>query len=538
MAYIVKPINSFAKGLNLRDNPQQVAQDEAIDLLNVVFTERGAVAQRYGYAQFTSSALTNQVDSLGVFYTSTGTKQLIAGCGSRLEGINTSGAVVASATGLSGGPYTFARFAAPGSELLYAGNGTDTLRKWDGLAWTAPTATVDGTAARAMPKAGAIAIQPNDNRLAASGFATITGGPHGVASNPSRVFFSNAGAPETWETDGVAPRGANYLDLTPGDGEQIMGMVAWRNNLFVFKESKFFVFYGNSLATAGTPIFNYRAVDAGIGLCSRRALVAGYDGVYFMDRTGVYRTTGNEPELVSSIIDPFFQGSPSVYYRSNVLNHASLTKAAATFHENRLYIAVCTGSSVTNDSILVYDPRFKWWSLWNITAAALASFRASNQAELMFGYPTGAKKVYRYSSTYTNDDSAAISSRWRMGWPDFGIPQAKTTREVKLWGIGTCSVGLTSDFTTTTGSTQAVLFSGSVDLWGDGIISDTWGDGTGTDLWGPGNQPTLKLARQAIRGTNFSVEFANSTLDISWAISRMAFHVREKRMPTILNTDR
>jgi hypothetical protein len=39
---------------------------------------------------------------------------------------------------------------------MYAGNGADTLRRWDGAAWTAPTATVNGTAASAMPKAGSI----------------------------------------------------------------------------------------------------------------------------------------------------------------------------------------------------------------------------------------------------------------------------------------------------------------------------------------------------------------------------------------------
>ncbi len=434
MAYVVQPVNSFAKGLNLRDNAHQVAQDEAIDLLNVVFSERGAVSQRYGYAQLTGTALTNQVDSLGVYYTSTGTKQLLAGCGTRLEGISTAGAVVASATGLTGGPYTFARFAAPGSELVYTGNGTDTLRKWDGSAWSAPTATVDGTGSRAMPKGGCVAIQTPDNRLVVGGFATSTGGPNAATTNPSRVFFSNPGLPETWETDGVAPRGANYVDLTPGDGEQIMGMASWRNTLYVFKESKFFVFYGNSIASNATPIFNYRTVDTGIGLCSRRAVAAGYDGVYFMDRTGVYKTTGDEPQLVSSVIDPFFLGGASVYYRRSVLNHAKLTNSAMAFHENRLYLSVTTGSSTTNDSMLVFDPRFKWWSLWDIPASALASFRVSNQAELVFGYPAGAKEIGRYSSAYTNDDSVAITSRWRMGWPDFKIAQIKTVREIQLWG--------------------------------------------------------------------------------------------------------
>ena len=247
----VVQFDRFDGGLNLRDKSDVVENNEAIDLLNVTFTERGAIKQRDGYVDLTGSDLTNRVDSLGTFATTSGTRHIIAGCGTRLEAINTSGSVVASKTGLAGGPYTFARFAAPTTELTYAGNGTDTIQKWDGSNWTsgAATATVNGTAAQAMPKAASICITSNTNRLVATGYGTgTTSGPAGTTSNPSRVHFSNIGAPETWETDGNSGRGANYVDLTPGDGEQIMAAVTWRDLVFVFKESKFFVFYGESLA--------------------------------------------------------------------------------------------------------------------------------------------------------------------------------------------------------------------------------------------------------------------------------------------------
>ena len=225
----------FSGGLNLRDKSDTVGDKEAIDLLNVTFTERGAIRQRDGYSDLTTADLTNRVDSLGVFYSASGNKHVIAGCGTRLEAISTAGAVLASKTGLAGGPYSFARFADPTHEYLYAGNGADTLQRWDGSAWAAPTATVNGTAASAMPKAGSIAVTavvPGStsgtnaaNRLVATAFGTqTTAGPGGTASTPSRVYFSNAGQPEAWETDGdvLSGRGRNFRDLTPGDGEQIM----------------------------------------------------------------------------------------------------------------------------------------------------------------------------------------------------------------------------------------------------------------------------------------------------------------------------
>src|SRR3954469_24036423 len=91
----------FYDGLNLRDKADAVGDKEAIDLLNVTFNERGAIRQRDGYADLTTADLTNRVDSLCAFYTSSGTKQLIAGAGSRLEALDIGGGVVASATGLT-----------------------------------------------------------------------------------------------------------------------------------------------------------------------------------------------------------------------------------------------------------------------------------------------------------------------------------------------------------------------------------------------------------------------------------------------------
>src|SRR3954464_12010150 len=120
-------LDDFSGGLNLRDKADVVVDKEAIDLLNVTFNERGAIRQRDGFVDLTPADLTNRVDSLAGFYTAAGTRQLIAGAGTRIDAASAAGAVVASRTGLSGGPYVFARFAAPGNEYMYVANGIDPL---------------------------------------------------------------------------------------------------------------------------------------------------------------------------------------------------------------------------------------------------------------------------------------------------------------------------------------------------------------------------------------------------------------------------
>jgi hypothetical protein len=523
--YTSYPYQGFGKGLDLLSKPDNVDPASCIDAMNVTFSDRGAIEQRAGYDNLTA-ALTNRVDSLEPFYTAAGIKQILAGCGTRLEAVNTSGTVVASATGLTEGPYDFCRFGSPNEEVAYAGNGKDTLRKWGGASWTTPKATVDGVAEKAMPKARYLCIQSPDNRMVATGFGTTTGGPNGTTSSPSHVYFSNFGAPEAWETAGTIEHPNNSIQLTPGDGEAIQGAIAWQNFVFVFKETKFFVFYGNSTDGSGNPIFNYRPVDNGVGCVAPRTICADRNGVYFMGRLGVYRTTGQAPELISRSVEPIWTGDKSQFFTGGVLAHGSITSAAATVHEEQLFLSFPTVSA--NNRTLVYDPRAEWWSLYDLPCSSLASFRIGSQAELVFGYASGSNMIGRHGPSYTNDDGSAISSYWRSGWFDLENPDVKTIRASKVWGTGKVRMGLGHDFLEGSGTQDLLeLVDISTSVW----ESEKWESST----WAEPRALLQKQRRRATRGTTFSVYFANAILDQSWSIHRIDHLMREVRKPSTVN---
>jgi hypothetical protein len=525
----ITQFNTFAGGLNLRDKSDVVSDSEAIDLLNVTFTERGAVKQRDGYSDLTGSSLTNRVDSLGLFSMTSGTRHIIAGCGTRLEAINTSGSIVASQTGLAGGPYTFARFAAPTAELTYCANGSDTLQKWDGSSWTsgAATATVNGTGASAMPKAASICVTSNTNRLVATGYGTnTTRGPGGTTSNPSRVHFSNVGAPETWETDGSAGRGANFVDLTPGDGEETMACVTWRELTFVFKSSKFFVFYGESTQSNGTPIFNYRAVNAGIGLAAKQAICVAREGVYFMSRQGVYLTNGDEPKLISDKVKPIWDQNPEVYFQSLPLNLAQIALCRLTWHNEQLYLAFPSGTASANDRVLVYDTQHQWWSLYDLPASALISFQRSDQPELTFGYSGGNNRIGRLVANQNVDlVSTVITSRYQSGWGDYGTPSVKFIRENRVWGTGAVIVNFYVDYRTAV-TNYGTMILGSSALWPSSGTWGTWITGLG-GVWPGGGQVANGLIRNTVRGLVFSTKFQNSPSLPNWSVHRVAKHIKD-----------
>jgi len=509
----------FAKGLDLRDQPDVVDPSAAIDLLNVTFTERGAVKTRDGYGLFTAAAGTNRYDSLMPFYKLDGTRQLVCGAGNRLEALSTAGAVVASSTAPTASPHYFCRFGGTAGEFVFCANGTDQVRQWNGTAFSAPSWV--GTA----PTGRFLAVTPWDNRLVNARRSSATAG-----SNPSSVRFSSPTDPLTFAAN-------DYVDLLPGDGEQIQGVVAWRDYLFVFKESKLFVFYGTDTDSTGNPIFRFRTVDTGVGAVSPRAIAAGRDGVYFLHTGGVYRTDGGVPQLVSEWLDPFFLGGTSDFFRSRPINQGQLQQAAMCVHREQLWLAVPTGTSTVNDRVLVRDLQAGWWTMHDLPVAAVASVRLAAQPELVFALSTGGNHVGRSSAAYGTDNGAAIAARWLSGWFDYKDTTEKTIRELKVWGKGQLIVGLNRDYQVS-GAGSAVDFTVGVDTWGTGTDGQTWGTGLDGQTWGSGRALTPLLVRGvATRGTVFSLTLRSVDGGSVWGVYRLAAHLRARRSPSVVKTE-
>ena len=508
----------FDGGVLLTAQPGVLGPDQLLDALNVEFSEAGSVRQRAGYAKLTSSPLANQPDSICPYYTSGGAKRLIVGNGNRLDVLDSfPGPSVANTTSPTTSPHFFARFGGPTAEVVYITNGADQVRKLSGATFSTP-AGLSGETGRFL------AVWDNRLVIAREGGAT-------AGNNPSSVRFSDPADPENFAAN-------VFEDLDPGDGESIMGLLTFRELLFVFKETKFFVFDGMGTDADGEADPSFRRVDNGIGLAASRAIATGRDGVYFLDRKGVYRTTGSDPVPVSDALDPFFTGTPSVYFQSSPINRSSIDKCAMAFHDERIWLACPTGTSTANDLTWVLDPRSGAWAPQDLPIAAMCSFRPVSDDELIFAYSGGSKNVGRHTDAYAADDMAsdntggvAIVSRARYGWQDMGVPGVKTVREVRLVGEGGCTVRLTNDWRDT-GRDTGVTFSAAdlADVWTDDP-SDVWTDDP-EDVWGPYRQPTPKLVRGGMnrQGSVFSLVITNSTLSGTWALHRADFHLREQKI--------
>ena len=536
MSYVAAPADSLGGGLNLRDKVDAVPLSQAIDALNVEFTNSGAVKQRTGFARFTkttpsSTAPSSTATSIESFYrTGSGSTQMVVGAGDTLYAYTTAGAQVSSTGSLTANSvWDFARFGDPGNEYVYAGNGTDHMRRWDGTSWTSlsntqswyvgsSSSTTSTTAA--APKASALCVTPSDNRLVAAGFTAGSNGPYGSTVNPSYVWFSDALYPERW-------RSTSFIQITPGDGEKIQAVIPWQNFVFIMKETKFAVYYGQS--GDATPVFNYRMVETGVGLAAPRAYAITPEGVYFMARDGVYLTTGGEPEKVSNIINPIWLGHESDFYTGGVLNHAQISKCAMTWVDQKLYLSFPADTSTTNNRTLVYDTQLQWWSLYDFPAASLCSFRVSDYNELIFGSASGySNHIMRHNLSYGVDDSGSaseqtINSHWRSGF--FSFEQLSRIRGQKVWGAGKVNLGISADFERGEGILDLLNMQDSASTsWG----SSTWGGGE----WSKPRAFQPVVRRRTSRGTAFSITFRNNAKSQDWEVHRLQNHLAQSRRPS------
>lgn len=127
-------------GWNARDPLEAMKADEAIVLENWVATPEGVVLRR-GNDEW-STGLGAAVESLMEYASpTTGNRKLFAAAGMTIWDCTTSGAAVSAVTGLSNARWQHTMCATPAGNFLFAVNGADTPRYFNGTSWSTSTIT-------------------------------------------------------------------------------------------------------------------------------------------------------------------------------------------------------------------------------------------------------------------------------------------------------------------------------------------------------------------------------------------------------------
>jgi hypothetical protein len=131
--------------LNARDSIAAMDVKDAVRLVNYFCTPTDVVL-RQGYTK-RNTGLTGAVNSLMAYNAPAGTRKLFAGNGANIYDVTSSGAVGAAVvTGQTSDKYQHVQFGTAGGNYLYAVNGADKPRLYDGTTWTA----IDGASTPAI----------------------------------------------------------------------------------------------------------------------------------------------------------------------------------------------------------------------------------------------------------------------------------------------------------------------------------------------------------------------------------------------------
>lgn len=436
-------------GLDLVQDPQQAGAEQAISCLNVARDRNGRIRTRDGYtvsydlgADSGTTALYPVSDDIVLAaFAAHSVRAIDLGAGSSLANVSLSEQVSSfAAAGSSGG--------------IYFTDGTNAqIRRYQAGAFTSP-------ASLATYEGNYLAVQPLDDRLVIAD-----------ANNTDRLWFSNPSTPETITYAAGPPETGDFVDLTPGDGEDITGMCVFGTELFVFKESKFFVFYGNSTDSTGGSIFNYRMVDTGIGAVpntlGRQVTATHETGVYFISTDGVYRTTGGPAVKVSRAIDPVFAGMnlPIPAPFTSVIPVPLTAWVNASVARDQLFVL---GSAFDNGTL--YYAQFaldlyagEWtvsdWPAVCVLDGSLLGDATNFRGSIVLGLSNrsdGDAEIGKSTRSITTDNGSAISWHHQSGFYDLGSQNTKRTRQTVLWGSGSPTVSVFTDHGSSDSNAAAV----------------------------------------------------------------------------------
>jgi hypothetical protein len=342
----------FDGGLNLRDAPGEVSDNESPDMMNVTLDERGGIVKRLG-TQRDNSASINNSTPWNLFY-SEALDQLILQIGTKLYKRTSSNAYTEITR--AGPLAAFTTSALVGmadlAGILYVVHPADGVLKYTGSgSLTSVNTTVLGNA-----------LATWQNKLWATGVSNT-------------VWWSNAGNGDTWTTasDFVQIRDVNDDVCTAiGFGQALDQGAVPAAGLLVAKRGSLHRI--NDSATGA-----YRTLSAEAGAAGSRAL-AHLNGLTMMvNDKGVWVTDGEEaPQLVSERLRPLFTPEG--------LSMANLSNTACGIHRDRFIISLTQAGATTNDLTLEYQPVQGWYCAHSFAMAAYATLRQTDSQ--LFGLTT------------------------------------------------------------------------------------------------------------------------------------------------------
>lgn len=407
-------VTQLDKGYDTNIATAMIDEKSAIDLLNVRWNEGGVLMKRDGWERWGNGTLVGP-KALGRLIIPSKREILVVDDG-KLKKTDDNATTYADISGatfdIGADVYSLPQI----KKLLYIWNGTDPGAIYDGTTLSRP-----GT----MPWAS---------------FSVYYKGYHvaaGVKNQESRVYFSTLANTSDFTNDpsattdgpdpdnttevpgatvftGTLPDVAQFVDVSPSDGDSITLLVEYQDFLIIGKENSLWSLTID--ATTKKPVI--QLITRAIGCVGPNTAQPVGNDVYLLSDQGPI-SLGNERNYVGALRTNMLADKIKSFI--DRINPEAWKRTTAVYWDKMWILSVPYGSSTQINRVIALDTRFGGWTVWdNIDARAWLSHIDSKNRRHLYFIKDGSNTLSEIKPGYYYDDGQAINAYWRSKAIDAG----------------------------------------------------------------------------------------------------------------------
>lgn len=343
-------------GLNSRDNSSALPQGVLTKAQNVRL-DRGVISVRKGLQRKKDTDLDDPIYGVGVYFDSNGQERIVLVMADRFRVYNPT----SNSYNDTQYPAGISVLSSDGVDVIYAVDNIYVSRgfnlrpiKWDiGTNTISEFPTGSGTG-HEFPSAKGLLYYCN--RLIAMGGHHLQ-----VFDARQTVCVSNYLDTDHWDS-------LDAFTFNEGSNDETVAISPWTLNEFLvfMRNSIFYVNIGFGRYATGDSLDTnsfIKTLVTDIGCSAKDTVVQANGGIIFLSDNGIYflnpQSVGsNEAVRLLTVADPVSAPIDDVI---QTINQAVANKATAIYWNNRYYIAIPTGASQVNNTVLVYNFILKSW---------------------------------------------------------------------------------------------------------------------------------------------------------------------------------
>ena len=244
-------------------------------------------------------------------------------------------------------------------------------------------------------------------------------------TTPSRLIWSASLDAETWPA-------ANFVDVSPNDGDIIRGLFSYNDVLYIFKDTSIWYLVGE-VFDPSNPTYALRKITNpnNIGTFHGRSIKAFKGNLLFCGQDGIYALEGVSTitNISRNKIDTTFK---TFLNPQNSARSGTFASVVAEVFDNKYWIAFEDVANAGNEKQLVLDFDGAW-SLHNIDKVQdMRVIRISSERLLMVAGLNNGANFGTIDPDATNDGASAINSRVETKVISFG-DFSRTTHVIDVY---------------------------------------------------------------------------------------------------------